>query len=102
MRSPTSNRRQNGAGRCCAQCTRFPGALHGPFALSAVLLAGTGVDFITALGAVAATIGNIGPGFGMVGPVENFAHSLLGQVAPDLVHAAGAPGNLYIDHIARA
>ena len=43
------------------------------FALSTVLLAGTGVDFVTALGAVAATIGNIGPGFGMVGPVENFA-----------------------------
>jgi trk system potassium uptake protein TrkH len=43
------------------------------FALATVLLAGTGVDFITALGAVAATIGNIGPGFGMVGPVENFA-----------------------------
>jgi trk system potassium uptake protein TrkH len=43
------------------------------FALSTVLLAGIGVDFVTALGAVAATIGNIGPGFGMVGPVENFA-----------------------------
>ncbi len=43
------------------------------FAISTVLLAGTGVDFVTALGAVAATIGNIGPGFGMVGPVENFA-----------------------------
>ena len=38
-----------------------------------VLLAGTGVDFTTAFGAVAACIGNIGPGFGMVGPVENFA-----------------------------
>ena len=43
------------------------------FALSVVLLAGVGVDFITAFGAVAATIGNIGPGFGMVGPVENYA-----------------------------
>ena len=43
------------------------------FALSTVLLAGLGVDFVTALGAVAATIGNIGPGFGMVGPVDNFA-----------------------------
>ncbi|GAB6908791.1 Trk system potassium uptake protein TrkH [Desulfosarcina cetonica] len=43
------------------------------FALSTVLLAGIGVDFVTALGAVAATIGNIGPGFGLVGPVENFA-----------------------------
>ena len=46
----------------------------GLFALCSVLLAGLGVDFITAFGAVAATIGNIGPGFGMVGPVENYAH----------------------------
>ena len=43
------------------------------FAISAVLLAGLGVDFVTALGAVAAAIGNIGPGFGMVGPVDNFS-----------------------------
>ncbi len=43
------------------------------FAVSAVILAGMGVDFVTAFGAVAATIGNIGPGFGTVGPVENFA-----------------------------
>lgn len=43
------------------------------FVLCTVLLAGIGVDFITALSAVAATIGNIGPGFGMVGPVDNFS-----------------------------
>ena len=45
----------------------------GLFALSSVPLAGLGVDFTTAFAAVAATIGNIGPGFGMVGPVENYA-----------------------------
>ena len=45
----------------------------GLFALSSVILAGLGVDFITAFGAVAGTIGNIGPGFGMVGPAENYA-----------------------------
>jgi len=43
------------------------------FFLSSVLLSAMGVDFVTSLGAVAATIGNIGPGFGMVGPVENYA-----------------------------
>ncbi|WP_419656538.1 TrkH2: Trk system integral membrane K(+)-translocating protein [Desulfosarcina variabilis str. Montpellier] len=43
------------------------------FSVCTVVLAGIGVDFVTSLGAVAATIGNIGPGFGMVGPVENFA-----------------------------
>ncbi len=45
----------------------------GLFALSSVALAGLGVDFTTAFTAVAASIGNIGPGFGAVGPLENFA-----------------------------
>lgn len=43
------------------------------FVGSAILLAYLGVDFITSFGAVAATLGNIGPGFGTVGPVENFS-----------------------------
>jgi trk system potassium uptake protein TrkH len=45
----------------------------GLFGFCAVLLAGLGVDFTTAFAAVAATLGNIGPGFGMVGPVDNYA-----------------------------
>lgn len=45
----------------------------GLFAICSVLLAGLGIDFITAITAVASCIGNIGPGFGMVGPKENFA-----------------------------
>jgi trk system potassium uptake protein TrkH len=45
----------------------------GLFALSSVLLAGLGVDFTTAFTAVASAIGNIGPGFGSVGPVDNYA-----------------------------
>lgn len=45
----------------------------GLFALNSVLLAGLGVDFTTAFTAVASAIGNIGPGFGTVGPVENYA-----------------------------
>ena len=51
----------------------FMALYMGLFGLSSVMLAGMGVDFVTAFGAVAATIGNIGPGFGMVGPVENYA-----------------------------
>lgn len=43
------------------------------YAFCSVLLAGMGVDFVTSFGAIAATIGNIGPGFGLVGPAENFA-----------------------------
>ncbi|NNF98069.1 MAG: TrkH family potassium uptake protein [Desulfobacteraceae bacterium] len=46
----------------------------GLFAISALILAGIGVDFVTSLGAIAAAIGNIGPGFGLVGPVDNYAH----------------------------
>jgi trk system potassium uptake protein TrkH len=45
----------------------------GLFAFNSVLLAGLGVDFVTAFAAVAATIGNVGPGFGLVGPVDNYA-----------------------------
>jgi trk system potassium uptake protein TrkH len=45
----------------------------GLFVLAAILLAALGVDFATALGATASAIGNIGPGFGQVGPVENYA-----------------------------
>ena len=45
----------------------------GLFAVNTVVIAGIGVDFVTAIGAVASAMGNIGPGFGMVGPVENYA-----------------------------
>jgi trk system potassium uptake protein TrkH len=46
----------------------------GLFLVSSILLACMGIDMMTAFGAVAACIGNIGPGFGTVGPAENFAH----------------------------
>ncbi|MFZ0132684.1 MAG: TrkH family potassium uptake protein [Desulfobacterales bacterium] len=52
----------------------FMSLYMGLFALSSVVLAGFGVDIMTAIGAVAATIGNIGPGFGMVGPVQHYAY----------------------------
>ncbi len=35
-----------------------------------------GMDMISAFGAVIATLANIGPGFGSVGPAENFGHLL--------------------------
>jgi trk system potassium uptake protein TrkH len=49
------------------------GLYLGLFVLSSVVLAGMGVDLVTAVAAVAATIGNIGPGLGLVGPTDNFA-----------------------------
>ncbi len=45
----------------------------GLFVLCSILLAAMGIDMVTAFSAVAACIGNIGPGFGAVGPVDNFA-----------------------------
>ncbi len=51
----------------------FLALFMGLFGVSAVILAGIGLDFVTAIGAVAATLGNIGPGFGGVGPADNFA-----------------------------
>lgn len=46
----------------------------GLFALSVLLMTALGLDVLTAVASVAATIGNIGPGLGTVGPAENYAH----------------------------
>ena len=43
------------------------------FAVSMALLATDGYDFTTNFTAVLATLNNIGPGLGMVGPTGNFA-----------------------------
>ena len=44
------------------------------FAVSSLIMTLLGLDLITAISAVAACIGNIGPGLGAVGPAENFYH----------------------------
>ncbi len=43
------------------------------FLVGAVLLSAMNVDFDTAFGAVATSLGNVGPGIGEVGPVDNFS-----------------------------
>lgn len=43
------------------------------FALGTVVMSLLGMDFETAVGATIASLGNIGPGIGGVGPVENYA-----------------------------
>jgi trk system potassium uptake protein TrkH len=43
------------------------------FIIGATIMALMGLDGPTAIGASAATLGNIGPGIGMVGPVDNYA-----------------------------
>jgi len=44
------------------------------FAIGTFVMSLMGLDFETAIGATAATIGNIGPGIGNVGPVDNYAN----------------------------
>ncbi|EHM10812.1 Trk-type K+ transport system, membrane component [Thermanaerovibrio velox DSM 12556] len=43
------------------------------YGITAALACAFGTDLTTALSGAAATLGNIGPGFGMVGPAENYA-----------------------------
>ena len=43
------------------------------FSIGSVIMTLMCVDFITAIGSVAATLGNIGPGIGDVGPASNFS-----------------------------
>ena len=45
----------------------------GAFVLGSMLLTLVGVDILTAMGASAAAIGNIGPGLAAVGPAANYA-----------------------------
>jgi trk system potassium uptake protein TrkH len=44
------------------------------FIVSSVILTFLGLDFMSALGAAASSLGNIGPAIGSVSPVHNFAH----------------------------
>ncbi len=43
------------------------------FVTGSIIVAAFGLDFTTAVGAVATSLGNVGPGIGNVGPVDNFA-----------------------------
>ncbi len=43
------------------------------FAVGVLVMAAMGLDFTTSMGAVAATLGNIGPGLGTVGPTDGYS-----------------------------
>lgn len=45
----------------------------GLFAIFTLVMAGLGLDVVSSLASVAATLGNIGPGLGIVGPVKNYS-----------------------------
>jgi len=44
------------------------------FIMASVILTFLGLDFLSAVGAAASSLGNIGPAIGSVSPVDNFAH----------------------------
>ncbi len=46
----------------------------GIFVAGSIVMTAMGLDIITAISSVAATLGNIGPGLGSVGPAENYYH----------------------------
>ena len=43
------------------------------FVIGSIVVSAMGLDFKTAVGAVATSLGNVGPAIGKVGPVDNFA-----------------------------
>jgi len=43
------------------------------FVISTLLLSGLGLDFISSLSASATTLGNVGPGLNLVGPMSSYA-----------------------------
>ncbi len=43
-------------------------------ALAACVVASAGYDLVTAASAALTAVGNVGPGFGAIGPTETFAH----------------------------
>lgn len=60
------------------------------FAVGVLIMAGMGLDIVSAFGSVAATLGNIGPGLGSVGPIDNYAHiPLLGKWVLSLLMLIG-------------
>ncbi|MCI0706072.1 MAG: TrkH family potassium uptake protein [Ignavibacteriae bacterium] len=44
------------------------------FSTASIILTATGLDIVTSMSAVAASMANVGPGLGTVGPMANYAH----------------------------
>ncbi len=60
------------------------------FVVASLIIAALGEDIVTSIASVAATLGNIGPGLGKVGPAENYAfHTSLAKWILSFCMAAG-------------
>jgi trk system potassium uptake protein TrkH len=64
------------------------------FAITAIVLAATGLDLVTSMSAVATCMAGCGPGLGTVGPVSNYAH--LSTLAKWVLDASMLLGRLEI------
>ena len=62
--------------------------------VATALLTALGVDLLTAFTGAAATTGNVGPGFGLVGSTANFGH--LGDAAKWILSATMLLGRLEV------
>jgi trk system potassium uptake protein TrkH len=51
----------------------FLALMMGLFCVGVILMTMLGLDIVSAMGAVAATLGNVGPGLGLVGPIDNYS-----------------------------
>jgi len=49
------------------------------YVMGVLILTAAGRDLVTSIGATAATLGNIGPGLGEVGPTSNYAFFSVGE-----------------------
>ena len=64
----------------------------GLFVVASLIMTCLGIDLISSIGSVAACIGNIGPGLGMVGPVQNYFNiPLIGKWVLVLCMLLGRP-----------
>jgi trk system potassium uptake protein TrkH len=60
------------------------------FVVGVMCMAGMGLDLDTSIGSVAATLGNVGPGLGTVGAVDNYsAVPILGKWVLSFMMLAG-------------
>jgi trk system potassium uptake protein len=60
------------------------------FVIAVLIISFEGKDMVTTISSVVATIGNIGPGFGMVGPMGNFSEmSILSKIVLSLCMIIG-------------
>ncbi|MBN2665701.1 MAG: TrkH family potassium uptake protein, partial [Bacteroidales bacterium] len=60
------------------------------FLAAAVIFVFTGLDPLTAASAAASSLGNVGPGFGTIGPVFNYLHlPVIGKAISSLLMIIG-------------